>query len=124
MILGAFQFVIGMTALFNDEWFLVSNSGLTLHLDYSTWGWIYLGLGLLIAVAGAMVLVGSWFGRIVGILVAGFSAVSNLVSIAAYPLWSMVIITVDILVIYTLAVHGGELRDPTEEIPLDVTNAG
>jgi hypothetical protein len=31
--------------------------------------------------------------------------------IAAYPFWSVTIITVDILVIYALTVHGSELRN-------------
>src|SRR5262245_1050681 len=97
MIVGAFQFVIGLTAFPTDDFFRVDNNGLVARLDYTTWGWIHLGLGALIAIAAAMVLVGSWFGRVVGILVAMSSAVANLVSIAAYPLWSLAIITVDVL---------------------------
>jgi hypothetical protein len=121
VMLGAFQFVFGLTALLNDEWFLVSNTGLTVTLDYTTWGWIHLGLGLLIAIAGSMLLTGSMFGRVVGILVALGSAVTNAVTMPAYPLWSVIIITLDIVVIYTLAVHGADLREPADAISLDDT---
>jgi hypothetical protein len=122
IMVGAFQFVVGLTALLNSTWFLVADNGLTLKLDYTTWGWIHLGIGLLIAVAGAMVLVGSWFGRVIGMLVAAGSALANLVSIAAYPLWSIAIITLDVIVIYTLAVHGGEIgSDEESEMSVDET---
>ena len=113
IMIGTFQAISGVTALVNDEYFLVSSSGLIVTLDYTTWGWIHLGLGMAIALAGVTVLSGSWFGRALGIFLAGVSAVANLVWIAAYPLWSIIIITVDILVIYALAVHGGELKKPS-----------
>jgi hypothetical protein len=111
MMVGAFQAIAGLTALFNDTYFLVTKSGLTLELDYTTWGWIHLGLGAAIILAGVSVMRGSWYGRVIGMLVAGLSAVANLVEMAAYPLWSLIIITVDVLIIYSLAVHGGELRE-------------
>jgi hypothetical protein len=51
--------------------------------------------------------------RAVGILLAALSALANLVFIEAYPVWSIIIITVDVLVIYALTVHGRELRGST-----------
>jgi hypothetical protein len=44
------------------------------------------------------------------VLLAGFSALANLVFIEAYPIWSVIIITIDVLVIYALIVHGREMR--------------
>jgi hypothetical protein len=49
--------------------------------------------------------------RAVAVLLAGLSALVNLAFIEAYPIWSVIVITVDVLVIYALTVHGGELRD-------------
>jgi hypothetical protein len=46
----------------------------------------------------------------VGVLLAGLSALVNLAFIEAYPIWSMLIITFDVLVIYALIVHGREMR--------------
>jgi hypothetical protein len=111
-MIGAFEAVDGLTALYNDTYFLVSKSGLVVSLDYTRWGWIHIGLGVLIGLAGLSVLKGSWFGRISGIFIAGLSALANLVWMSAYPIWSIIIITVDVLAIYALAVHGGELRKP------------
>jgi hypothetical protein len=50
---------------------------------------------------------------VVAVILAGLSALANLVFIGAYPLWSIVIIAVDILVIYALTVHGRELHEAT-----------
>jgi len=47
----------------------------------------------------------------VGIIVACLSVLLNIFFLAAFPLWSLIIIGIDILVIYALAIHGGELRD-------------
>jgi hypothetical protein len=51
------------------------------------------------------------WARVTGVVVAGLSAVVNLLDIAAYPLWSLIVIAVDVLVIYALVVHGGELKE-------------
>jgi hypothetical protein len=47
----------------------------------------------------------------VGVILAGLSALVNMAFIGAYPVWSLIIITVDVLVIYALIVHGREMRD-------------
>jgi hypothetical protein len=81
------------------------------NVDYTAWGWVHLLVGVLLMVSAAGVLSGNIAARAVGVVLAGLSAVLNLLFIAAYPLWSTIIITVDVLVIYALTVHGGELAD-------------
>jgi hypothetical protein len=111
ILLGSFQVIQGLVAIFEDDYYHVAPSGLVLNIDYSAWGWTHLLLGILIGVAGVGVLAGNVLSRIVGVVLAGISALLNLVFIAAYPLWSVIVITVDVLVIYALIVHGRELRD-------------
>lgn len=108
--LGAFQAIAGLTALFNDSWYAVTKSGLLINVDYTQWGWVHLALGLLIAFAGGAVLNGRTWGRVIGITLACISAIVNLAFMPAYPVWSILIIAVDVLVIYALAVHGAELK--------------
>jgi hypothetical protein len=108
ILLGSFQAIEGLVAIFEDDYYHVAPSGLVLNIDYSAWGWTHLLLGALIVLAGIGVLAGNVLSRIV---LAGISAILNLVFIAAYPVWSVLIITVDVLVIYALIVHGRELRD-------------
>ena len=76
--------------------------------DLNTWGWIILVLGVLQLLAAYAVVNGSEFARWFGIVVAGLNALGQLYFLDAYPLWSMALFAVDILIIYGLAVYGGK----------------
>jgi hypothetical protein len=110
ILVGIFQQIQGLVAIFNDDWYLVTNKGLALSVDYTVWGWVHFALGLIIATAGVAVFNGKTWARILGCVLALISAVVNLIFIAAYPAWSIIIIAVDVLVIYALTMHGAELR--------------
>ena len=110
IMVGIFHAIQGLVALFQDEYYQVGKNGLTLHVDYTTWGWIHLVLGVLVAAAGAGLLVAQMWARIVGVVVALASAVLNIAFLAAYPVWSTIMIALDILVIWAITVHGREMR--------------
>jgi hypothetical protein len=76
--------------------------------DLNTWGWIILILGVLLLLAALAVVRGSEFARWFGIVVAGLNAIGQLHFLPAFPLWSMALFAVDILIIYGLAVYGGK----------------
>jgi hypothetical protein len=111
VLLGSFHVIQGLIALFNDEYYLVSRSGLAVELDFTTWGWVHLIGGCVAVAAGICVFLGQIWARSVGVVVAMVSALVNLGFLAAYPIWSSIMILVDILVIWALIVHGGELRE-------------
>ncbi len=111
VMVGSFQAIEGLVALFDDGFYRVTESGLVVSLDYTAWGWTHLLLGALLIVSGLGVLAGNIVARTVAVVLAGISALVNLVFIEAYPIWAILIITVDVLVIYALIVHGRELRD-------------
>ena len=111
ILLGTFQAIEGLVALFDDGYYLVSPRGLVVNVDYNVWGTIHLLLGVLLLATGVGVLSGNLAARTVAVILAGLSALANIIFIEAYPLWSILIITVDVLVIYALTVHGRELRD-------------
>ena len=110
-LLGAFQALQGLVALFDEGFYLVTPGNLVVDVNYNVWGTVHLILGVLLLLSGAGVLTGNLAARMVGVILAGLSAVANLVFIEAYPFWSIIIITVDVLVIYALTVHGRELKD-------------
>jgi hypothetical protein len=111
ILLGVFQAIQGMVAIFSDDFYRVTERGLVIEVDYSVWGWTHLLLGVVILLSGFGVLTGNVLARTVGVVLALVSAVVNLLYIEAYPVWSIIIITIDVLVIYALTVHGRELRD-------------
>jgi hypothetical protein len=109
-LLGTFHIIQGLVALFNDHYFLVRPSGLVLHLDFTTWGWIHLIGGIVVLVAGLCVFAGQIWARTVGVLVAMVSAVVNVAFLGAYPIWSLMMIALCVTVIWALTVHGSEIK--------------
>lgn len=108
--LGIFQVTEGAVALFNKEFYLVTSDGLLLELDYAVWGWTHLLLGLLAVGAGAGVLLGQMWARIVGILIAFLGALLHFLFLAAAPVWVTILIGMDLVIIFALAAHGREVR--------------
>jgi hypothetical protein len=110
VMLGTFQAIEGLIALFKDTYFVVPRSNLVVSVSYTTWGWVHLLLGILVAAAGLGVMAGQMWARLVGIVLALVSAVVSIAFIAANPVWSTIIIVIDIVVIYALTVHGKETK--------------
>ncbi|MFI5696282.1 hypothetical protein ACIA58_30785 [Kribbella sp. NPDC051586] len=110
IVLGMVHGFQGFVAIFDDTYFLVRPSRLTIHLAYDTWGWIHLGVAVLVLIAGIALLNGRVWGRVVGVIVAIASILLNMAFLAAYPIWSTITIAVDVLIIWSLTVHGDELR--------------
>ena len=108
-VLGFFQVIIGLTALFKDSYFVILPNSIV-NVDFTVWGWTHLALGLLVLVAGFALLAGQVWGRVVGVVLAVLGAVANLLFLPAYPIWSTIVIVVNVLVIYALVVHGNELE--------------
>ena len=109
--LGAFQIIQGLVALFDDGFYAVTSDGLVVDVDYNTWGWIHTAIGVIGVLVGLGLLAGNVVARVLGVAIASLSALANLVFIAAYPLWSAIVITLDVLVIYAIIVHGREVRE-------------
>ena len=110
VLLGSFQAFQGFVALFQDDYYQVSRNGLVVSVDYTTWGLVHLLLGAVAFLAGIAVISGRTWGRVIGIIMAAVGAIVNMAFIAANPGWTVIIITVDIVIIYALAVHGREAR--------------
>lgn len=109
LVLGAIHAVQGLAALLNDDFYAVGSEGLLVAFDFTTWGWIHLGLGVLVAAAGVAVNRGRSWARVVGILFASLSLLVNLAFVNAQPVWSALVVAIDVLVIYAITAHGGEL---------------
>jgi hypothetical protein len=109
--LGAFHIIDGLVALFEKGFSSVNSSHLVVHVNYSAWGGAHLALGALFILVGFGVLVGQTWARVVGIALAVISAIINLAFLAAYPVWGVILIALDIVIIYALAMHGGEMKE-------------
>jgi hypothetical protein len=105
---GIFQALQGLIAIFENE-FYVATRNYTFQFDATTWGWIHLLLGLVVAFAGWGLLSGRTWARLVAITLAALSATANFLFIPYYPFWALLIIAVDIFVIWAIAAHGREV---------------
>jgi hypothetical protein len=110
IVAGAFHAIQGVAAIIEDEFFIVTEN-YAYNVDITTWGWIHLFAGLIVALAGGALLSGATWARIVGVLFMVGSAIINFLFIPYYPIWSIIILTVNAIVIWALAFHGGELKD-------------
>ena len=102
IVVGAFNFIDGIVAVANAHY-------LSDHLvfgDLKSWGWTMLIFGIIVTLVGVAVMAGQVWAAWVGILLAALNAIGQLLFLPAYPLWSVIIIALDVIVIYGRAVYG------------------
>ncbi|MGQ0774022.1 MAG: DUF7144 family membrane protein [Pseudonocardiales bacterium] len=116
IIAGTFEAIAGLVALFNREYFYVPAEELVVRVSYTSWGLVHLIFGAVVMLAGFGVLTGKTWARIVGVVLAGFSAILHIAFLAAHPMWSMIVIALDVIVIYALCVHGKEMQKEMQRI--------
>jgi hypothetical protein len=104
---GIFQALEGLAALINDDFF-VRVGNYAFDVDVTAWGWIHLILGLAVATVGGFVIRGAAFARGVGMGLALLAAIANFLFIPYYPLWSILILVLNVMVIWALAVYDPE----------------
>jgi hypothetical protein len=108
---GFFNVIEGIVALFRDNVYLVGSEGLVVNVDFTVWGWALLLFGILLIVSGYGVMRGQTWARITAIVLVVINAIVHMVFMPAYPIWAIMVITLDVLVIYALAVHGREAKE-------------
>ena len=109
-VVGLFQAMTGLTALFNDDYFVVPSRSLVVSVDYSYWGWAHLILGVVDLVAAYLLLRGNMVGRVLAVIISGVNVLVHFAFLDAYPWWSVLAIALNITVIYAITTHGAELK--------------
>lgn len=74
------------------------------------WGRTELIVGAVVFAAGVCVLLGMMWARIVGVILATLSAIGNFLVLPYYPVWSVILIAVDVFIIWSLVSR--EWRSP------------
>ena len=112
VLVGFFHGIQGLVALFREEVYVVGRRGLVLDVGFTTWGWAHLVWGVVAILVGSSLLAGKMWARIIATIVAMTSAVASLAFLPAYPVWSALMIGVDVLIVWAITVHGGEVNRP------------
>ena len=111
LLLGAFHLIGGFVALFEDDQYLVGERDLMVTVSYRWFGIAHMAIGVLMMLAAYALFWGRTWGRAVAIVAAMVSAITNLASLSSDPARFTLMIALDLLVIYAVAVHGSENRE-------------
>jgi hypothetical protein len=105
LIAGVLNFIWGIAAIDSANFFIEDDRYIL--SDLNTMGWIILIIGLIQVVAAFSIWAGGELGRWIGIIGASFGALGALLSIPGFPLWSVCVFGLNVLIIYGLIVYGG-----------------
>ena len=98
---GGFEALQAIAAIVNDK-YLVVLPNYVYAFDLTTWGWIHLLIGLALIAISISLLLGQGWARMAGIVVAALAALINFTWLPYSPLWAIVLIAIDVLVIWAL----------------------
>jgi hypothetical protein len=110
MIAGGFKFITGIIGLFRDEWIVLGYNGYML-VDITGLAVWWLIVGALLFLGGMAAMQGRTWGRIVGIVAVSLAAVSEFFMLSVYPVWSVILIAMYVLVLVAFIV----VKNPVEE---------
>ena len=111
IIAGGFDVLYGFIALFMpDSAYLTTSGGALFVFDVQGWGWWHVISGALLVLVGAALFSGATWARVVAVILVIINAIGQLFLLPVQPWWSLIILTLDVLVIYALTVHGRELK--------------
>lgn len=107
VIVGAANIIFGLSAIFEDEVLTTTGSGRTIVWDLTAWGWFLFLFGCLQLLAGVALFGGAGWARWTAVVLAGLNAITNVGFITVYPLWTLMIVALDVIVIYQLTARWG-----------------
>lgn len=106
LLVGGFHFIGGLVAMLEDDQYLVGESDLLVQTDYRVWGIAHMTIAVAMWLTGYGLFFRRTWARVVAVVVASVSALTNLAFMSANPWWFTLMILIDILVIYAVTVHG------------------
>lgn len=111
MASGVLNFLTGLVAVVGDDNAYVDTGVALLVFDVEGWGWAHLIFGIIIFLIGLCLIFGQTWARLLAIVLVALNLVTQFVLLPAYPVWSIIVIAIDVIVLWALIVHGDEVRD-------------
>jgi hypothetical protein len=109
IVMGAIDFFEGLIAIIRGQYYFLTPSHIIVF-DSKTWGWLTLLWGIVILLAGMGLVGGATWARWFSIVVVAVSIIHQLgfVGSSDYPLWSLMVLTLSIIILYALTVRWGD----------------
>ena len=101
LLLGTFNVIFGLTALFHDKVFTAVGQNLIVW-DLASWGWIHLIVGAVMVLVSLGLFAAQGWARWLAVVFAALNAIAHVAFITVFPLWSLLLILLDVVVIYEL----------------------
>ncbi|MBH0777825.1 DUF7144 family membrane protein [Nocardia bovistercoris] len=98
IVAGALQLLQGISAIARDDVFAAADY--SYDFDLVAWGWVHIVVGVLMVPTGIALLFGSTVAKVIAVLVAALSILANFLSLPYYPLWSALIIAIDVVIMW------------------------
>jgi len=112
MLRGLSDAFLGISALVNKHYlFITENHGLIVNTAHAnSWGWVQLAAGIIVLAAGFSLLHGSTWARVLAVIFTAAAFLVNMAFVGVFPVWSIIAMIVDVVILYALIVHGGEAK--------------
>lgn len=108
-IAGVMHILYGLGAVNSQDWYVYA-SGTAYLFDASDWGWSMVVGGVLLILSGALLMAGNMIGRVIAALLLIGSVLINIALLPVAPVWSIGAIVIDVLILYAVIAHGGEMK--------------
>lgn len=102
LLSGAWDFLVGLAAILRGSFFVNPVGRYAYHITTRQWGWTMLIIGAVVFATGLALLMDMMWARVIGVIVAGLSAVGNFLYLPYSPVWSVIVIAIDVLIIWAL----------------------
>lgn len=111
MASGVLNFLTGLVAVIGDDNAYIDTGVSLLVFDVEGWGWAHLIFGIVIFLVGLCLTLGQTWARILAVILVTLNLLTQFILLPAYPVWSIIVIAIDVVVLWALIVHGDEVRD-------------
>ncbi|HET9185480.1 MAG TPA: hypothetical protein VFN82_04980 [Solirubrobacterales bacterium] len=101
-IVGSLDALWGLAGILNNEVVLVGGGQGVIIADITTWGWIHLILGSIVAGTGLGLFAGAEWARFSAVFFVAVNSVAQIVWFPAAPLWAFLMIILNVTIIYQL----------------------
>ena len=109
IVTGVLGALAGLAAIVRDETYVQGVNRVWIF-DETAWGWIHLLIGIAVVAIGAMMLRGGAISMALGAGVIVLHMIAHFNTLGIYPWWSLTVIAIDVLILYAMIVHGGEMK--------------
>jgi uncharacterized membrane protein len=109
-IIGCINMIQGLAALLKHTVYVLPNSGLLVSTSYTTWGWVLIFWGIIMATAAYGLFSGSQVARWFSVLLVAINLLGQFAWFPAFPLWGLIVIALDVAVLFALTARWHEVQ--------------